>query len=123
MKQFIQKVILMKKMVIFQYIADRGGRNPAHILSTSQSEETEGPEKGTDTFFDIKWKKLSPKIHDYMLQQSKVVGNNLNRPSKFLDYFCLHLSEDLVKVIAKKTTIGVDSLKHFCEKLPRTSNI
>ncbi|GBM66099.1 hypothetical protein AVEN_169770-1 [Araneus ventricosus] len=83
----------------------RRKNNPARILSTSASEEAEEPEIRIDTPSGIKWasKKHSPKIHDFTPQHSGVVGNNLNRSSRFLDYFRLLFSEVLVKFIVEKT--------------------
>ncbi|GBM45849.1 hypothetical protein AVEN_180717-1 [Araneus ventricosus] len=66
-------------------------KNPSRILSTSESEETEEPEIRIYTPSGIKWtsKKHSPNIHDFTPQHSGVVGNNLNRSSRILDYFRL----------------------------------
>ncbi|CAK9816296.1 hypothetical protein ANTPLA_LOCUS8951 [Anthophora plagiata] len=82
----------------------RRGNNPARVLSTSESEEAEEPEVRIDTP-SIKWtsKKLSPKIHDFTPHHSGVVGNNLSRSSRILDYFQLLFSEGLVKFIVEKT--------------------
>ncbi|GBN60719.1 hypothetical protein AVEN_116758-1 [Araneus ventricosus] len=85
----------------------RKGRknNPARILSTSESKETDEPEIQIDTPSGIKWtsKKHSPKIHDFTPQHSGVVGNNLNRSARILDYLQFLISEYLIKFIVEKS--------------------
>ncbi|GBL92087.1 hypothetical protein AVEN_102629-1 [Araneus ventricosus] len=88
--------------------------NPARILRTSESEETE--ELKYELIFLLASNGLLRSIvQKFMIlrQHSGVVGNNLNHSSRILDFFRLLFSEDSVKFIVEETN------NYWCRQLKR----